>query len=125
VIIENAKIGHKLSTKEAEALYDLNESWERFSKNALKASSKVPRMGRNAHAVLCVDYFRLQKWSKQLRDAEEAPDEKDLHRVIKRLANEMEGHSEMFQLKPDTKKQLREIAQLPSRVITFYNASPV
>lgn len=120
MVLENAKVGQKLTQAQAEALYELNESWERFAQHIVSGNAeKLPKLGQNAHAVLCVDFFRLQKWAKRLREVEEAPEEHDLHKVLKRLANELEGHAEIFPLKADTKKQLKEICQLPDKSVTF------
>lgn len=126
MILENAKVGQKLTQAQAEALYELNDSWEQFAQHIVSGNpNKLPRLGENTHAVLCVDFFRLQKWAKRLRDVEESPDEKDLHKVLKRLANELEGHAEIFPLKLDTKKQLKEIANLPDKSVTFVSAPMV
>lgn len=111
--LENAKVGQKLTQQQADTLFELYENWECFAKAV--ESKKTPNLGRNAQAILNIDYFRLQKWAKRLHDVEENAEEKDLHRVLKRLANEIEGHSDIFPLSSDTKRKLREIAQLPDK----------
>ncbi|KAI6184683.1 hypothetical protein M3Y97_00622300 [Aphelenchoides bicaudatus] len=120
IVLENAKVGQKLTQSQAEALYELNESWERFANHIISGNpKKMPKLGRNAHAVLCVDFFRIQKWAKRLREVDENLEKEDLHKVLKRLANELEGHAEIFPLQPETKRELTNIAQLPDKSVTF------
>ncbi|KAI6171769.1 hypothetical protein M3Y98_00899300 [Aphelenchoides besseyi] len=62
VIKENARIGQRVTDEQARALYELNDSWEKFWKCA-EQEKDSRRLSKRS--VQCVNYFRLLIWAKK------------------------------------------------------------
>ncbi|KAI6184623.1 hypothetical protein M3Y97_00616300 [Aphelenchoides bicaudatus] len=64
---------------------------------------------RLAHAVQCLDYYYLNKWSTQLRDAF---DTNALDVTVQQVLREIEDHTDLYQLGMEAKQELWDLAQL-------------
>jgi hypothetical protein len=62
-------------------------------------------------AINCVDYYHINKWSKRLKEAVDQP------KVVRQIADEMEEHAKIYDIKPETKQKLLEAAHLPESII--------
>jgi hypothetical protein len=71
------------------------------------------RRNRLAQAIQCLDYYYLNKWTTQLR---EAFDTNALDMTVQQVIREIDDHMDLYQIGVEMKQELFDLAQLTDTI---------
>ncbi|KAI6193920.1 hypothetical protein M3Y96_01069800 [Aphelenchoides besseyi] len=114
---ENRNRGEPLTREQAITLYKLQNYRNKVRNNMWTERDRCGRAldsGR-VKAVHSMDFFYVHRWSRRLQDALDG--DKNLKSVVQKTINEMNEHTRIYDLKPETRRLLIDAANLSDGIV--------